>query len=164
MAIEQTLVIIKPDGVKKGVAPQIRQRYLDAGLKQVNFNDGVLSDTAAEQLYREHRDKFFFVGLVLAMTSGVIEAYVFKGENAVQLVRALNGATDPSTARRIQLPSATLQASKGVCQPSRFLGRVFKAYSTCAISSSDTILKSVFFGWKSRTSPLVFSLVPRSHE
>ncbi len=110
MAIERTLVIIKPDAVMMGYTDQIRQRYLDAGLNiQAEF-DVQLLEPEASLLYAEHSGRPYFAGLVLAMTSGDVIALILEGESAVSKVRELNGATKPSEAKpgtiRHDFPSA----------------------------------------------------------
>ena len=96
--IEQTLAIIKPDGVLKGVAQKIRQRYPEAGLRLIKEKVTLLEITVAKKLYREHHGKVFFEGLVLSMVSGPIVAILLEGEDAIKKVRALHGATDPAKA------------------------------------------------------------------
>ena len=96
--VEQTLVLIKPDGVMKRVVAEIKQRYLDAGLRIVQERTIVMPEFRVREFYAEHTGKSFFEGLVLSMTSGPIVALVLEGEDAIKKVRALNGATDPSKA------------------------------------------------------------------
>lgn len=95
---ERTLVIIKPDGVKKGVAGKILQRYRDNDLLVVWQREGVMPEGLASKFYEEHRDKFFFEGLLLSMTSGPSIYVVLEGWNAIALVRDLNGVTNPANA------------------------------------------------------------------
>ena len=98
MEIQQTLAIIKPDGVLKGVADAIRERYEKAGL-EVNLKMRIrFTQKQAEAFYRDHQGKFFMEGLVLAMTSGICEVLILQGENAIEAVRKLNGATNPAEA------------------------------------------------------------------
>lgn len=98
MASEQTLVLVKPDGMMKGVAVSILQRYINVGLRAVKIGMLRMTVPLAIEFYKEHQGKFFFEGLVLAMTSGQICAFLLEGENAVAVVRELNGATDPAKA------------------------------------------------------------------
>lgn len=96
---EVTLVLIKPDGVKKGVVQEIKERYIKAGLQIVQEKGPIqMGEARAQEFYREHAGKFFFEGLVLSMISGPIIALIIEGEDAVKKVRALNGATDPAKA------------------------------------------------------------------
>ncbi len=95
---ERTLVIIKPDAVMQGVADQIKQRYLDAGLEIVNVDYTMMSQAKAQRFYAEHEGKPFFQGLILAMASGPIFVLLIEGEDAIDIVRKMNGATDPRKA------------------------------------------------------------------
>ncbi|MEA1929265.1 MAG: nucleoside-diphosphate kinase [Patescibacteria group bacterium] len=96
--VERTLAIIKPDGVMMKVAQQIKGRYTDAGLTIVRARSQIMQWPQAAELYRDHARKFFFTGAVLAMISGPSIALLLEGENAVSVVRKLNGATVPSEA------------------------------------------------------------------
>lgn len=96
--IELTFVLIKPDGVMKGVVEDIIQRYLDASLRILQRLPVVMDIDTAREFYSEHKDRFFFEGLILSMISGPCVALILEGENAVKVVRALNGATNPAEA------------------------------------------------------------------
>lgn len=91
---EQTLVIIKPDGVKRGLIGRIISMYED---KQLNIKD-MRFLTATEDLlakhYEEHQGKDFYPRLISFMTSGPCLVMVLEGDNAVSLVRKINGATN----------------------------------------------------------------------
>lgn len=96
---ETTLVLIKPDGVMKGVVEAIKQRYRDAGLRILKEKTQVMLEYDVRAFYREHVGKHFFEGLVLSMIAGPSVALLLRGENAIKAVRDLNGATDPSKAQ-----------------------------------------------------------------
>lgn len=96
--IERTLVIVKPDGVLKRVQGDIKQRYFAAGLNVVCEQRIWMSIEKARKFYSGHRGKFFFEGLILSMSSGESIAMVLEGEDAIAVVRQLNGATDPAKA------------------------------------------------------------------
>ncbi|MCB0359323.1 MAG: nucleoside-diphosphate kinase [Bdellovibrionales bacterium] len=98
MAIEQTLSIIKPDGVEKNIIGKILTRFEDAGLKVVQARMISLSVNEAAEFYSIHRERPFFNDLVNYMTSGPVFVSVLEGENAVQVNRDLMGATDPKQA------------------------------------------------------------------
>lgn len=98
MAVERTLVILKPDAIRKGVQAEILDRYMRIGLNLIETYNGYIDSKQAEDLYKTHRGKPYFEGLVLGMTSGPIKACVLEGENALQKVRKLNGATNPREA------------------------------------------------------------------
>jgi len=96
--IQRTLALIKPDGVRKGAFGAIKDRYQNAGLKIIVERVGFLSEDVVVNLYQEHCGKFYFDALVLAMISGPVVALLLEGEDAVAVVRKLNGATDPAKA------------------------------------------------------------------
>ena len=95
MATERTFVMVKPDGVQRGLVGDVIQRYEGRGLKIAGLKLVQVSQELAEEHYGEHRDKPFFSGLVEFVTSGPVVAMVVEGENAIDAVRAINGATNP---------------------------------------------------------------------
>lgn len=96
--METTVVLIKPDGVAMGLAEAIINRYVETGLCVLRRGSYTMTADRARQFYAEHEGRFYFVALILAMTSGPIEMLFLEGENVVQRVRDMNGATDPSKA------------------------------------------------------------------
>ncbi|RKG54476.1 nucleoside-diphosphate kinase [Corallococcus sp. AB011P] len=98
MAIERTLSIIKPDGVKNNHVGEIIARFEKAGLKPVAIRRQQLSQTEAEGFYAVHKARPFFKDLVSFMISGPVVLMALEGENAVLKNRDLMGATDPKKA------------------------------------------------------------------
>ncbi len=98
MAIERTLSIIKPDGVKKGVMGQIISRFESAGLNVVAMKQKTLSRHEAEGFYAVHSERPFFGELVEFMTSGPVVLMILEGESAIARNRELMGATNPKDA------------------------------------------------------------------
>ncbi|NUN13213.1 MAG: nucleoside-diphosphate kinase [Myxococcales bacterium] len=98
MAVEQTLSIIKPDGVKKGVIGQVIARFEGAGLKVAAMKMAHLTRAQAEGFYHVHQQRPFFGSLVEFMTSGPVVLMILQGENAIAKNRELMGATDPAKA------------------------------------------------------------------
>lgn len=98
MATQQTLSIIKPDGVKKGVIGQVIARFEGAGLKVAAMKMAHLTKAQAEGFYYVHRERPFFGSLVEFMTSGPVVLMILQGENAIAKNRELMGATDPAKA------------------------------------------------------------------
>lgn len=98
MAIERTLSIIKPDGVKRNLIGTILARFEKAGLRLAGVKLVQLSRTEAEGFYDVHRARPFFGELVDFMVSGPVLISVLEGENAVALNRELMGATNPAQA------------------------------------------------------------------
>ena len=98
MAVERTLVLIKPDAIRRALAGDILRRFELRGLelrdaKLVNVNRGL-----AEEHYAEHAEKPFFGELVEFITSGPTLALVLEGEGAIATVRTTMGATNPADA------------------------------------------------------------------
>ncbi|MCL2826141.1 MAG: nucleoside-diphosphate kinase [Eggerthellaceae bacterium] len=98
MAIEQTYVMIKPDGVKKCHIGEIIARFERAGLTLERMELGMVSADEAKANYAEHEGKPFYAGLISYITSGRVVKMVISGEGAVAKCRSLMGATDPAKA------------------------------------------------------------------
>jgi len=94
MAKERTLLIIKPDGVEKGLIGEVLRRIENKGLKITALRMLKLSRTCAERLYDVHKGKSFYESLISFMTSGPIVAAIIEGESAVEVLRTLIGPTD----------------------------------------------------------------------
>jgi nucleoside-diphosphate kinase len=95
---QRTLVLIKPDGVQRGLAGRILGRYEDRGLKVVAMKLVRVDRALAERHYDVHRARPFFASLVDFITSGPLVALALEGPNAIAVVRAVNGATRPEEA------------------------------------------------------------------
>jgi nucleoside-diphosphate kinase len=93
--LERTFVMIKPDGVQRGLIGEIVSRFEKRGLKIVAMKMLVVSDEMAKQHYAEHAAKPFFPNLVGFIKSGPVVAMVVEGKSVVPIVRAMNGATNP---------------------------------------------------------------------
>ena len=98
MAVERTLSIVKPDGVRKNVIGEVYRRFENAGLRIVAARMKRLSQAEAEGFYAVHRERPFFKDLVAYMTSGPVVVQVLEGEGAVAKNRDVMGATDPKKA------------------------------------------------------------------
>ncbi len=98
MAVEQTLSIIKPDGVEKNLIGEIYSRFEKAGLQIVAARMLHLSKEQAEGFYAVHSERPFFNDLVSYMTSGPVVAQVLEGEGAIAKNRDIMGATNPADA------------------------------------------------------------------
>lgn len=96
--MEDTLVLVKPDGVARGLCGEVIGRLERAGLRLRAARLFVLSEQMARAHYAEHAGKEFFADLCRFITSGPVLAMVWAGEGAVARVRALLGATDPARA------------------------------------------------------------------
>ena len=93
--MERTFVMVKPDGVQRGLVGEVISRLERKGLKSVAVNMFWIKRELAENHYAEHREKPFFSALVDYITSGPVVAMVVEGRNAVKVVRNLVGATNP---------------------------------------------------------------------
>jgi nucleoside-diphosphate kinase len=98
MASERTLVLVKPDGVRKGLVGEVISRCERLGLAIVAMRMLVVDEDLAARHYEEHVDKPFYAELVSFITSGEVVAMVLEGESAISLVRKLMGPTDPREA------------------------------------------------------------------
>ena len=92
---QRTLVLVKPDGVKKGLTGEIVSRMEKKGLKIAAMRMLQMDKALARKHYAVHDGKPFFAGLVDFITSGPIVAVVVEGEKSVEVVRKLMGETDP---------------------------------------------------------------------
>lgn len=95
MDTERTLVLVKPDGVARGLVGDVLGRVERKGLRLAALELRTLDRTTAETHYAEHRDKPFFADLVEFITSGPLVAAVVEGPRAISAFRQLAGATDP---------------------------------------------------------------------
>jgi len=95
VAVERTLVLVKPDGVRRGLAGEVIRRLESKGLALVRMELRTLDRETAEQHYGEHRERPFFGELVEFITGGPLVALVVEGPNAVAGVRRIMGVTNP---------------------------------------------------------------------
>ena len=93
--MEQTLVIVKPDAVAKGLIGELIRRFETEGLRIRGLKMVALGKKEAEGFYRVHREQPFFESLTRFMASGPCVAMVLEGDGAIARVRKLMGATDP---------------------------------------------------------------------
>jgi len=96
--MERSLVLIKPDAIKRGLTGAIITRLEKQGLKVVALKMLHLDKALAQQHYAVHSDKPFFDSLVNYISSTPIIAIIFEGKNAVEVARKTMGATDPAKA------------------------------------------------------------------
>ena len=93
--MERTLVIVKPDGVQRGLVGEIVQRFEKRGFRLVAMKMLHVSQGLAEQHYAVHKGKFFYDGLVSYIASSPVVAMVIEGHEAIKTVRAMVGSTRP---------------------------------------------------------------------
>ena len=98
MSVEQTLSIIKPDGVQKNLIGEIYGRFEKAGLQIVAARMMHLTKEQAEGFYAVHKERPFYQDLVAYMTSGPVIVQVLEGDGAIDKNREIMGATNPDDA------------------------------------------------------------------
>ncbi|MBV7273097.1 nucleoside-diphosphate kinase [Clostridiaceae bacterium UIB06] len=95
---ERTLVLIKPDGVQRKLMGKIISCYEDKGLTISAMKMLYATNDILQQHYIEHKNKTFFNELISYLLEGKIVAMIVEGNNAINVVRKINGATDPLNA------------------------------------------------------------------
>jgi nucleoside-diphosphate kinase len=93
--LQRTLVIVKPDGVQRGLTGKILTRFEERGLKIVALKMLQVSRDLAEKHYAIHQGKFFYEGLVNYIGSSPVVVMVLEGHEAISVVRKMVGATRP---------------------------------------------------------------------
>jgi len=91
---QRTLVLIKPDAVRRGLVGEVLSRFEAKGLSIVALEQRHIDAALADQHYAEHVGKDFYPPLRDFVTSGPLVAMILEGDEAIEVVRALNGATD----------------------------------------------------------------------
>jgi nucleoside-diphosphate kinase len=98
MTIERTFVMVKPDGVARGLVGEIVSRFERKGMTLEGVRMLTFDEELARRHYAEHVDKGFFPELLEFITSGPVVAMEWSGESAISVARAVMGATDPKQA------------------------------------------------------------------
>ncbi|MEE9298031.1 MAG: nucleoside-diphosphate kinase [Acidimicrobiia bacterium] len=96
--MEHTFVMVKPDGVRRGLVGEVIGRFENEGLRLERMRMLTIDEDLAGRHYAEHTDKSFFADLVSFITSGPVVAIEWSGPDAVSVVRSLMGPTDPGEA------------------------------------------------------------------
>jgi nucleoside-diphosphate kinase len=109
VAVESTLLIVKPDGVERHLVGDVLRRAEEKGLRIAEMRMMTIDRALAEEHYAEHREKPFFAELVEFITSGPVVVARLEGENAIDVWRALMGPTDPANA-----PPGTIRGDLGL--------------------------------------------------
>jgi nucleoside-diphosphate kinase len=107
--MERTLVLVKPDGVQRGLIGEVINRLEQRGLKLVGMKLMEVDDALARQHYGEHVDRPFFEGLVEFITSAPVVAMAWEADNAVEAVRNTIGQTNPTSS-----PPGTIRGDLGL--------------------------------------------------
>jgi len=93
MTVEQTLIVVKPDGFKRHLTGKILARFEEKGFEIKNLKSYNFTNEKAREFYSVHKDKPFFGELVSFISSGMVVACILEGNNAVNTVRLMTGAT-----------------------------------------------------------------------
>ena len=147
-AVERTLVLIKPDGVKRGLIGPILARFEAKGLKVVAAKLLAVTPEHAARHYAEHEGKPFYPGLVQHITSGPVLALALEGRAAIAVVRLMIGATNPQTAApgtirgdwALAMTPNLIHASDAPATAERELGLYFRAEEYVAYTRTDESL------------------------
>ncbi len=94
MPTQRTLVLLKPDTVRRGLVGEVLSRYEAKGLTIVAMEHRTVDGELADRHYAEHIDRDFYPPLRAFVTGGPVVSLVLEGEDAVEVVRLINGATD----------------------------------------------------------------------
>ncbi|HEY5889372.1 MAG TPA: nucleoside-diphosphate kinase [Acidimicrobiia bacterium] len=95
MSQENTFIMVKPDGVSRGLVGEVISRFERKGLKLEQIRTLTISEEIAREHYAEHVDRSFFPELLEFITSGPVVAMEWSGDSAVSVARTMMGATDP---------------------------------------------------------------------
>ena len=107
--VESTLLIVKPDAVRRGLTGEVLSRVERKGLRIEDLRMMTVSRDLAERHYAEHREKAFFGDLVDFITGGPVVVAKLSGREAVSVLRTLMGATDPAKS-----PPGTIRGDLGI--------------------------------------------------
>jgi len=149
MALERTLVLVKPDGVQRGLVGEVVSRLERRGLHLMALKLIRMERALAEQHYAEHRGKPFFEELVEFITSAPVVAMVWEGPGAVAVVRTTMGSTDPAAASPGTIRGdRALSIGQNVVHGSDSVGRAAEEVSLFFAPAE-------ILGWRSDQSPWV---------
>ena len=115
MAVESTLLIVKPDGVRRGLVGEVLRRVEAKGLAIAEMRMMTIERALTEEHYAEHSDKPFFGEPVDFITSGPVVVARLEGERTIEVLRTMMGPTDPATAPII--PSQPIQTKSSRAIP-----------------------------------------------
>ncbi len=131
--MEKTLVLVKPDGVRRGLIGEVVSRFERLGFKVLDLKMMVIDEDLASRHYAEHVEKPFYGELVSYITSGPVVAMALEGESVVEIVRKIMGTTNaaqaaPGTIRgdfAVSLTENLVHGSDSVDSATRELGLFF---------------------------------------
>ncbi len=143
--MERTYVMVKPDGVQRGLVGEVISRIEKRGLKISALRMNVMSEDAAKEHYKEHVERPFFASLIEYVVSGPSVSMVVEGKDAVPIMRTINGATNPVEALpgtirgdfAIETGRNVVHASDSVESAEREIGIHFNGPEVCGYSRID---------------------------
>jgi nucleoside-diphosphate kinase len=143
--MERTYVMVKPDGVQRGLVGEVISRIEKRGLKISALRMNVMSEDAAKEHYKEHVERPFFASLIEYVVSGPSVSMVVEGKDAVPIMRTINGATNPVEALpgtirgdfAIETGRNVVHASDSVESAEREIGIHFNGSEVCGYSRID---------------------------
>ena len=133
MAIERTFLMVKPDGVRRGIVGEVIGRFERKGLKLEKMRMLEIDEDLAGRHYAEHVEKPFFGELVEFITSGPVVAMEWSGEGAVAVARTVMGPTNPAEA-----PPGTIRGDFGIIMTNNIV------HGSDSVASADREL-ALFF-------------------
>ncbi len=107
--MDRTLIVIKPDGVRRNLIGRIVERFEDRGFRIVNLRMLDMRRETAEEFYSPHKDKAFYPDLIEFITSGPVVAIIVEGTSAVQVIRRMIGPTNS-----LEAPGGTVRGDLGL--------------------------------------------------
>ena len=143
--MERTYVMVKPDGVQRGLVGEVISRIEKRGLKISALRMNVMSEDAAKEHYKEHVERPFFASLIEYVVSGPSVSMIVEGKDAVPIMRTINGATNPVEALpgtirgdfAIETGRNIVHASDSVESAEREIGIHFNDSEICGYSKID---------------------------
>lgn len=133
--MEKTFLMVKPDGVQRGLIGEIVTRFEKKGLKLLAGKIMIVTEEQAKTHYIEHESKPFFGSLISYITSGPVFAMVWEGKDSVALTRSMIGATKPTDAApgtirgdyAVEMSRNLIHGSDSVESAEREIANMFKA-------------------------------------
>jgi len=148
--LERTLVLVKPDGVQRGLVGEVISRFERRGLRLAGMKFMWMSRELAARHYHEHEGKPFYEGLVNYITSGPIVAMVWEGRQAIEVVRQTMGKTRPAEAA-----PGTIRGDLGL-EVGRNVVHGSDGPESAAYEISLFFREDELFSWKRDIDPWVF--------
>ncbi len=148
--MERTLVLVKPDGVQRGLVGEVISRFERRGLRLAGMKFMWMSRELAARHYHEHEGKPFYEGLVNYITSGPIVAMVWEGRQAIEVVRQTMGKTRPAEAA-----PGTIRGDLGL-EVGRNVVHGSDGPESAAYEISLFFREDELFSWKRDIDPWVF--------